>query len=496
MLVIADAEKPIAIAGVMGGAQSEVKETTRRVLLESAYFDPKSVRRTARALGMQTEASARFQRGADPEMARYAIDRAASMMQEILGATVAAGILDEYPKPVNRREVELRFERTHLLIGTRIAPEAQKRILQNLGFELRSTTHSTCTVRVPSWRHDVQREEDLIEEIARLHGYDRIEATLPKIPQADMVLAPHETKLHRLRHFLVGLGLTEFVNMSFSSPEETRRAGLDDSYLNMVTLANPLSANQGTLRTSLLPGMIATVSRNTRYGYANIGAFELGPVFHPVASQELPLEPTHLAMVLTGNASEKHWSEPAKTFNFFDIKGYAEAICDYLAVPCRFETTHLALYQPGQCGSIIAEETALGTFGQLREAILKAHDIEQPLYYLELDLDTPLRRPCPVPRFIPIDHFPAAHRDLAILVDASVPAGAISNAARQAAGTLLRKVHLFDLYAGEQVPQGKKSLALSLSFQADERTLTDAEVQDAFDSVLQNLQNKFGAVQR
>ncbi len=277
MLVIADAAAPQAVAGVMGGEDSEVGEGTTRIFLESAYFNPISVRRTSRKLGLITEASQHFQRGADPEMAVYAINRAAALMHELAGGEVATGLLDEYPAPLEVREVRLRYQRANGLLGTDIEPAFQREALEKLAFEVTAENEDGITVRVPSWRHDVTQEADLIEEVARLYGYDNIQVTLPRVRQNDIIFAPEETVLRKLRRHLVGLGLTELLSWTFSSPEAVAEAGLEGPYLDMVRLDNPLSERQATMRSTLLPGLLAAAAHNFNRGTNDIAAFELGP---------------------------------------------------------------------------------------------------------------------------------------------------------------------------------------------------------------------------
>jgi phenylalanyl-tRNA synthetase beta chain len=493
MLIIADAQNPVAVAGIMGGRESEVGEGTTTVFLESAYFKPASIRRTARALGMQTEASMRFQRGADPEMALYAINRAAMLMQELARAHVARGVLDEYPGRHLPKEVTLRHKRSDLLLGTKVPAQRQREILENLGFTVKESTEESCRVAVPSWRHDIDQEADLIEEVARLHGYDRIDTTLPKVRQMDIILAPNDAPVRALRKHLVGQGLSEFFNWTFSSPEEVKNCGLDERYLDMIALQNPLSEKQATMRSSLIPGLLVTVSRNVRHGNVDILAFELGPVYIPEAGETLPNEVTRVGVVLSGSSSEKHWSLPQRAVDFHDLKGYCESILDFFGVSCSFEPVEFGPFHSGQCGKVVMGETILGYLGQVREGILKSYDVEQPVYLLELDLDPLLKYKRDAAQFQSTPMFPPSRRDMAVMVDASVPAGAIRDLAAQSGGQLLKTVDIFDVYTGKQVPEGKKSVALSLVFQSEERTLTDADTQKAWDRILGKLKGAFQA---
>ena len=493
MLVIADAEMPVAVAGIMGGKDSEVNDGTTRVFLESAFFKPASIRRSARTLGMQTEASTRFQRGADMEMALYAINRAAMLMQQLAGAKIASGLLDECPRPFAPIEVTLRYDRSDLLLGTKVPPEKQRAILTNLGFAETKSTPESCTVRTPSWRHDVSREADLIEEIARLHGYDQIEVSIPKVHKSEQIFAPQDAVVRALGEYLVGQGLTEFFNWTFSCSEDVKRSGLDGAYLNMVALQNPLSEKQATMRSSLIPGLIATVSRNVRHGSTNVSAFELGPVYVPIDNEPLPNQFMRVGVVMTGLLNQKHWSRPEQSADLYDLKGCCENILDFLGAKCAFESAEFGPFQPGQCGAVSLGDRIVGRLGQVRDSILKAHDIEQPVFLCELDLEPLLVLERAATQFQSIPAFPPSRRDLAVLLDAGVPAGHVRDAAFEAGGKLLKAVDLFDVYTGKQVAEGKKSIALSFLFQSEERTLTDDDTQKACDRILKKLQGTFGA---
>ena len=496
MLVIADAELPVAVAGVMGGQDSEVSEKTVRVFLESACFLPASVRKTSRQLMLQSEASVRFQRGADLEMAVFAANRAAMLMQELAGAQVATGILDAFPEAVQQKGVVLRYARTELLLGTSVDKDRQCEILERLGFKLLEKTENYLKVQVPTWRHDVSCEADLIEEVARCHGYDNLELKLPRVRQTGQVLTPLDAKVKDIRHFIAANGLTEFFNWTFSSSDDVKMCGLPDSYLNMVCLQNPLSEKQATMRSSLLPGLMACASRNVRHGITDIAAFELGPVFVPASddrSQDLPEEPLRLALVASGNQGKKHWSRPEMPFEFQDLKGHCEAIMDYFGYEYGFADIDFNVFQMGQRGAVLFDNKTIGYFGQVDPRICRVYDIEQPVYMLELDLEPLLIRERVTHQFSAIPVYPPSRRDLAVLVDVSIPAGDIISLAASAGGSLVKAIDIFDVYTGKQVPEGKKSIALSLLFRSDERTLTDTETQKTLDRILKKLTTELGA---
>jgi phenylalanyl-tRNA synthetase beta chain len=263
----------------------------------------------------------------------------------------------------------------------------------------------------------------------------------------------------------------------------------------MVLLQNPLSEKQAGMRTSLIPGLLNNVSRNVRHGVQNILGFELGPVYLPVAGRDLPDEPLHAAIVLAGYR-EKHWSAAESPLDLYDLKGYLEAILDYFGAEYSIEEIENGTFEPGQSGRVVFGGETLGFFGQVRASVLRDFDVEQPVFLLELNLEPMLAGKTPVPQFVPVPTFPPSRRDLALLVDISVPAGSLREAAMSAGGNTLKSVEIFDVYTGKQVPEGKKSIALSLVFQSEERTLTDADTQKAFDRILKKLQAEFSAEQR
>jgi phenylalanyl-tRNA synthetase beta chain len=489
MLVIADARAPVAVAGVMGGMDSEVGEGTHDVFLESAYFNPGSIRNTARALGMQTEASQHFQRGADVAMVEYAINRAAALMHELAGATLCAGLLDEYPNPIAMPEVTLRYQRAQTVLGTAIDPEFQKTALEHLGFDLRRSDNDGCTVRVPTWRHDVTIEADLIEEVARLYGYDKILTTVPSVRRTDQILAPQEERLAALRRHLVARGLTEIINWSFCARDDVHKAGLEDAFLDMVALTNPLSEKHACMRSSLIPDILNTVAFNLRHGNLAIAIFELGPVFRPLPDQELPEQRMRLGIALTGDAGSPHWSAPPRAFDFYDLKGIAQDILDFFGLSVSLDPVDDATFMTGHAAELRLDNVRLGLLGALRPEVAQRFGIDQLLHLLDLDLDALLHLPAPIPEFQPIPAFPPSLRDIAVVVDTSVQAGNLRHTALEAGGKLLRKVDIFDVYTGKPIPEGKKSVALSLVFQSDERTLTDQDTQKAFDRIVKKLQS-------
>jgi phenylalanyl-tRNA synthetase beta chain len=493
MLVIADAKRAQCVAGVMGGADSEVDGATTTLFLESAFFNPASVRKTSRGLALISESSQRFQRGADPEMAAYALDRAAQLMADLSGAEIARGVIDAYPTPFVPREVVLRFSRTHRLLGVDLPAEVQVGLLKRLGLEAIEQGTSEARFRVPLRRHDVSMEADLIEEIARLYSFDNIPATLPTVRPCEKVFAPEEARIRALRHFLAGLGLTELYNWSFSCPEDVVKAALPEAYANMVVLQNPLSEKQATMRSSLLQAHLGNAARNLNHGVASIAGFEIGPVYIPAEGDALPSQARRVGIVLAGNAASADWSQKARPADFYDIKGLVEAVLADFGVAATFEDTEFATFQKGQRAAVVAKKKIIGYLGKASASVVRAFDTDGAIFLAELDLDALLGSRPAAAQFEAIPTFPPSVRDLAVVVETSVPAGGLRDLAVQTGGNLLRAVEIFDIFTGPQVGEGKKSVALNLVFQSSERTLTDQDTQKAFDKILKRLQHEYKA---
>ncbi len=492
MLVIADAERPQAAAGIMGGADSEVDADSRHIFLESAYFDPRSVRATARKLGLVTEAAQHFQRGADPEMAVYALNRAAMLMQQLAEAKVAPGVLDEYPNKQQGLSVTLRYERATRLLGATVSPEQQQEIMTGLGFAIQSNDAESCTVLTPSWRHDVSHEADLIEEVARHFGYDHVPTTMPPVRQTDKVFAPAEKHVRAVRRFLAAQGLTEIVTWSFGNVEQETRAGMTERTANMVMLQNPLSENYAGMRTTLLPGLYTTAAYNHKRGARSAALFEVGPVYHAVDGETLPEEPLHLGILLSG-AAPAHWSRPERPVDFYDIKGCLEAIFGYLGRDFTIEPISCDAFQEGQSAAIKLRKRLLGLMGKVAPSVVKDFDLSENAFALSLNLGLLLDKHKPPAQFQDIPQFPPSLRDLAVVVDRAVSAAELVKAVKDGGGPLLKTTEIFDVYSGKPLPPDKKSIALSLVFQSPERTLTDKDTQKAVERIIKRLQQQCGA---
>jgi phenylalanyl-tRNA synthetase beta chain len=493
MLVIADATRAQAVAGVMGGAASEVSAATGGVVFESAYFKPASVRRTSKRLGLKTEASTRFERGADVSAATVAIERALALM-EMIGAGRRSGtVVDRYPAPRMALRLHLRRTRLAMVLGANVPDAEVERILRRLGLTVAAAGDGWDIV-APTFRVDLLREIDLIEEVGRHHGFDRLEATFPVQTAAAPPPDPRIARDRLVRHVLTAAGLSEAVTFGFV---EARAAahfpGADRAAT--VAIANPLSAKFDTLRPSLLPGLVDSVAHNRRHGRRDVGLFEIGARFSTAG------ESRGVGIAWTGARSE-HWSSGAPAVDFFDVKGLVERLAEALGVAIAFERCTVPFLSPGTAATLLIGGSAAGTIGQVAPGIVEERGMPRhdELFVAEFDLDRAwAARTTAAEAIAALPRYPFVVRDLSIVVEDALPAeiirGTILSAAAGSAAPLAG-VRVFDRYQGKGVPEGTVSLSVRLTFQALDRTLTDAEVQDSVDNILGALMNHHQAVQR
>lgn len=496
MLVIADPSGPVAVAGVMGGLATEVTEGTVNVLLESAYFNPVSVRRTSRALGLRSESSSRFEKGIDIEGCRRAADRAAQLLQQMGAGEVAAGVVDNFPAPIERKPIILRPLRVGFILGVEVPRKDIKDILTGLDFQVQDAGAEELLVSVPSHRPDVSLEIDLIEEVARIYGYNNI----PVAPISGSTIQGARTREQamqaRIKDVLTGCGLTEVVTYSFTNQDVFDRfnISLDSPLRNTIKLQNPLSEEQAVMRTLMLPGLVEVLQRNFNRRVQNGAVFEIGRVFIPRPGEALPEERTVLAMATMGK-TEGSWNTAAQEIDFYFLKGVLENLFEDIGVVgLSFEPeTANSSFHPGRTGRIMAGETVLGIVGELHPDVLENYEIPQRVVGCELDLVAVASVSGNPRRYRQLPRFPGVERDIAVVVKQDVSVGDLLRLIRKAGGTLLREVKLFDVYRGEHVKEGYQSLAFSLKFQADDRTLTDAEVAERTASITNTLAKQQGA---
>jgi phenylalanyl-tRNA synthetase beta chain len=491
MLVIADAERPVAIAGVMGGAESEVAEGTTVIVLESAYFNPLSVRRTSRRLALKTEASMRFERGADPRLPVTAMERACALLDAVGAGRARGTVVDRYPVRVEPRMVRLRSAKIEGLLGMPVPDADVKRILENLGFALRETESRVWEVNVPTRRVDVTREVDLIEEVARHYGFDRLPSTFPPLNAAPPPIDPRIGRARHLRSVMTAAGFSEAMTFGFvaSTAAEPFATGGE-----LVPIANPLSESFAVLRPSVLPGLVDAVAHNRRREQRDVRLFEIGARFSRARGER-----RSLACAWTGTAVSEHWGGGSRDVDFFDMKGVVEHVADALRLDVRTEAHREGWLVPGRSAAVMTDGVRIGVLGQLAPAVAEAHGlpVQDAIYVAEIDLDdAEAAAPKGEGRVEPLPRYPSVTRDISILIDETLSSETVRATVRGAAPPTLVHIREFDRYQGKGIPDGKISLSLRLTFRASDRTLTDAEVQSAMDAILAALNERHGAIQR
>jgi phenylalanyl-tRNA synthetase beta chain len=497
MLVIADARHAQAIAGVMGGSSSEVSGATRRVVFESAYFKPASIRRTSKRLGLKTEASVRFERGTDINAPVLALRRAAALVHRIGAGRLVGAITDHYPTPRGPRTLTLRRSRLGLVLGLAVPDSEVERILTALGLTV-AQVGDGWTVDVPTFRVDLLREVDLIEEVGRHYGFEKLQPVFPNVGAAPPPPDARVTRDGLLRRVLTGMGLTEAIAFGFIEAEAAR--AFAPAGRQLATVANPLSAKFDTLRPSLLPGLIDAVAHNRRHGRRDVALFEIGARFTSSG------ETRAVALAWTGLATPDHWSGGSRDVDFFDVKGVVEGVLAALgaggAVGGLFEPTEAAFLVPGQTARVRVGASEVGHVGQVMPALVERRGAPRhdKIFVAELDLDAlgPVRGADAMERVAPLPRHPAVVRDLSIIVADTLPAAIIRGtilAAALGGAAPLSALAFFDRYKGKGVAGGYVSISVRLTFQAD-RTLTDADVQMSVDRILAALVREHKAVQR
>jgi len=501
-LMICDAAGSVAVAGIMGGLNSEVEEDTQNVLIESAFFDPTSIRRTSKRLGLSTEASYRFERSIDISGCARACGRAALLMAALAGGRVAPGIIDAYPRPFSPRRLELSLRRTAAYLGLPLSKEQVLGPLERLGVKIEpGPDQDRFLAEPPAARTDLERPVDLSEEVARLVGYNNIPASMPRA-QISAEARPWPQRLRaRVRDAMAAQGLDEAITYSFAHPAAPDWLGLapDDPRRRVVKLLNPLSEEQSVLRSSLLPGLLTAAARNLAYRVADVALFEVGKVFLARQGEPLPAEPTRLAAVLSGLAQPASWWAGEAPVSLARIKGAAEYLAGALDLAgLAFATAPAAppYLDPAEWCQLTLDGQVLGELGRLAPAVAKAFDLERPTYLLDLDFDLLAAQAPQGKRFQPLPRFPEVVRDVALVLAESVPAGLVLAAARSHGDPWLKAAEVFDLYRGQPLAKGQKSLGLRLTYRAEDRTLTEEEVTPGYQALVQELCRAFKATLR
>lgn len=502
MLMICDAEKPVAIGGVMGGTNTEITDSTVDILLESAYFQPASIRRTSKKLGLQSESSYRFERGVDFNNIIFASNRAAKLIAEITDATVESGIVDIYPNPIPLKTVKLRYSRVADILGVNLSIERIDKILTALQFSILDHNSESVTLQVPSYRVDIELEIDLIEEIARLHNYDNITPDMKTAIDAsttsiDKQLSMPPARLE-IRNFLVANGFHEILTQNQTDPASSQI--FTD---NPVTIANPLGEELSIMRPSLFPAMLRTIEHNNRLGNYDCRLFEIGKTFHIVDESKETfingiLENESLIIAVTGNNKPMNWVDKPKPFDFYDIRGIAENLLESLKIR-RFKFNPLLMPHPvfsANTLEVFSASIPFGYVGEVSPKILKHFDLQDNVFAIELDLAKLYNLERRTWKYEKVSPFPGTSRDLAFIIGDSFTAEEIRQEIVKHAGNLARSVSVFDVFKGKSIEPGKKSIAFSIYYSAADRTLTDKEVDNSINAIVAHMEKTFDATLR
>jgi phenylalanyl-tRNA synthetase beta chain len=496
-LMICDGKKPVAIGGIIGGLNSEVKEDTKMIFLESAYFTPASIRRSAKSLGMSTDAAFRFGRGIDPEGVIKALNRAARIMAEISGGRVCRGYIDRYPQKVESAgDILLRRERVNEILGTDINASEIVSILESLEMTILVEKDGVYRVTPPTYRVDIAREIDLIEEIARLYGYDLIPATLPPVSVTAVATERQQIVVDRIRDLIRGSGYSEIITFSFISPESAILLGIreDDDRRNMVKIRNPLTEDQSVMRSTLVASLLETMKKNAHNGCLDLKMFEIGRVFFHREEGALPIEKNRLGCFITGMYYDDLWSSKIYA-DLYDLKGCIENIFDGLKIAgLEFRSGHReAFLHPGKSGGIYVKDQFIGFLGEVHPDILLKMDLKNRAYVAEIDLDIVSNMFSGEVLYKDLPRFPSVVRDVAFVIGREMEADRILKLATEMDKELLEKVSIFDVYSGKNIQEGKKSLGIRFVYRASDRTLTDDEVNQLHGRVIKNIVDLTGA---
>lgn len=492
-LLICDAEQPVAIAGVMGGLESEVTSATRQVLIESAFFHPPSIRKTAKRLGLSSESAYRFERGVDPEGVIPALNRAAQLMAAFGSGRILRGLIDACPRPSQTPRLTLRLGRTNAILGTNLAKDQIKDVLRRLHMPPLTEDEDTLTVQVPSYRRDLTREIDLIEEVARLHGFANIPVTLPRVEMWAQRPRKEAHLREKVRELLVGLGFAEVINYAFQSDRLAIQLIGPAEAQQFVRLANPISEEQAVMRVTLLPGLVETTRRNAAHLSRDLKIFELGMVFHPRPGDQLPQETLLLAGLMTGARQTPAWNLPADCLlDYFDLKGVMEnLLAGLLITGVTYQPVAKPFLRHGT--AIIAAGNTLGFFGELHPETAALFELKQSAWVFECDFAKLTAAAQEYPHFQPLPKYPSVFRDLAITLSAAIPASQVQDVLFACGRPLLVAAELFDVYTGPPVPAGERSLAFHLCYRDPERTLADEDVNPWHEAIIQGLAEQLGA---
>ncbi|MCS7300924.1 MAG: phenylalanine--tRNA ligase subunit beta [Fimbriimonadales bacterium] len=499
MLMICDAERPVAVAGVMGGAETEVTDDTRHILMESAHFSPMSIRATARQLGLRTESSYRFERFVDPNLVIVAQHRVCELLEQWTGAAAVPGVIDVYPRPFEPRALTVRLARAERLLGFAIDPDEARAVLERLNLRP-EPIEGGFRVTVPLYRADLQREEDLVEELGRILGYERIPAIPPQGFTTQGKDSPEGAFAERVRTVLLSAGLQEVVGHTLEAPSPLQSGGegVGEWMYQPVPLQNPMSDELSCLRHSLMSSLVRVADHNRRRNRRDLHLFEIGRVFAQ-DEQGNYHEWTHLGVLMTGMLHAPHWAAKPQPADFYALKGVVEHLLSELGIQARFipaEGRDHRLHPTRSAYVHDAHDQRLGVLGELHPELQKHYEFRQRVYLAELGMSALMRAAAHTVRYHPLPAFPPVLRDIAFVVAQSIPYAALETTIREAGGEWLESLRLFDRYTGAPVPEGQHSLAFSLVFRNPQRTLTDEEVNARVEAIFAALEAQHGAQRR
>lgn len=485
-LLICDAEKPVALAGIMGGLCSEVDDATQHVLLESAYFNPSNIRRTSKAVGLGTEASRRFERGTDPNGILYALDRAAALIAELSDGQLVPGVIDVKQREFVEHKITCRLSRIQHIIGQHLAAGEVEGIFRRLGFACNWDGQDNFFVRIPTFRCDLHEEIDLIEEVARIYGYDNIERAPAHHQSSTMEHAPIFMFERQARDRLVGQGLQEFMTCDLIGPSILDVLPSIGNEASQVRVMNPTSAEQSILRQSLLPGMLQAIKYNVDRKSLNVGAFEIGRTHH--REEKGFKEQSVVGIILTGKSRPHAWGQHPGPFDFYDLKGIVEDFLESLSLPPpTFEVSKLATFHPGRQANVFIGGVDVGAIGEVHPEILSRLDVSQRILFAELNLHDLYRLRNDPPKMVELPQFPGSERDWTVSLSDRVPCGAIFDLIRQYAPPLLEQVSLLDLYRSERLGSGIKNLTFRFFYRDRTKTVQQEDVDNKHNRLIQKV---------
>lgn len=497
-LMIRDAEKPVALAGIMGGINSEIKPDTRDVLVESAFFDPVTIRKGAKSLGLATEASWRFERGIDIGGVTNALKRSLSLLAELTGGKVCRGIIDKYPAPYNPPVIKLRTKKTNEYLGTSLTRDQISPYLRSLQMEVKDIDDERLQVKPPSFRVDIEREIDLIEEVARMHGYDNIPVTFPMM-SSDTDADDPSIKLHdQACAIMTGMGFSEIITYSFVSPDSADKLGAgEESRLRaFVKLQNPLTVDQSVMRTSVLPGLLDTIKENIDNGEQDLKFFEWGHIFVRRENESLPAEKLVLSAIMTGLYEQKAWHNSVRETDFYDIKGAAEVLLKslgYKDLVFKKDGISTGYDQDASCGIYISNR-CIGHVGRVAAEIMERLDIKaKAAFIFEVDIDALFEKELePLIKYAPFSRFPAVKRDLTVIVDEQMESSLIKDIIRRGGGDLVESVAIFDIYKGEKIGAGRKTVSFRIVYRSREETLDGNRINRLHEKITKRIMKETG----